>query len=351
MTHSTTISRHLDGIKPLTGSLTRSQSVGSEFMDEMPSLARPKTELVFITAEMAREWLKAPRAFTRNIRPSNVSKMTQDMLNGTFTLSPTMISFGYDREGNDGALHNGQHRLSAIVSASIRNPDFKGIESWVGWHQPYAAVESADCGAARSFGDLLHDRGYAYYAHLAAVVRAMFRWDERQIPAKIGPSTAVAKASPAAHIRRYPTFAEMSAYLDEHEDELLAAVAIAAELYEPAERIIRTSVLGCAYYMFARIDSNRAQKYLRSFDVSYQRPVPQALEVRRRLAAGHKSGVRYDQAEELELLILGWNSFVKGNKTVKHPVWSNNTSGKKYIKPDDYSRPEYPASRGHGEDL
>jgi len=72
-----------------------------------------RTELITVTPELARLWLKS-NIGNRNIKPLNVIKYAKDMRNGTWTTTHQGVAFDHD-----GLLADGQHRLMAIISADV----------------------------------------------------------------------------------------------------------------------------------------------------------------------------------------------------------------------------------------
>ena len=115
-------------------------------------------ELVVITPETAVEWL---RVNTRNrlLSKSRVATIARDISAGAWNVAETAASPIAFYE--DGALANGQHRLSAIVNAGMP------VTSWVIRGIPHSV--QFDNVRARTFGDNLQIDGYANAKTLASV--------------------------------------------------------------------------------------------------------------------------------------------------------------------------------------
>lgn len=73
-----------------------------------------RMEFVMVTPEMAMAWLKSNNALNRNMRHRVIDKYAADMRSGDWHLSPQGIAF-YE----DGSLADGQHRLAAVIRASM----------------------------------------------------------------------------------------------------------------------------------------------------------------------------------------------------------------------------------------
>ncbi len=68
-----------------------------------------KTEIVYVTPPVARDWLKHNKK-NRPIRPSHVETLRDSFARGEYVMTHQGIAFG-----TDGHLIDGQHRLSAIA--------------------------------------------------------------------------------------------------------------------------------------------------------------------------------------------------------------------------------------------
>ena len=75
--------------------------------------AGPRVEKVFVTPDMAAEWLQK-NVKNRRITPSHLSSLVEILQRGEWKLNGDTIRFG-----KDGLLKDGQHRLSACVAAGV----------------------------------------------------------------------------------------------------------------------------------------------------------------------------------------------------------------------------------------
>jgi hypothetical protein len=105
---------------------------------EKPKL---KSEFIFVTPEMAREWLSKNKN-NRSMRRHRVTKIRDDLRNGRFYTTHQGIAFNCN-----GDLKDGQHRLTAIAE--------EGIGAWimVTTGLPSQAVVYLDRGGIRQVHD------------------------------------------------------------------------------------------------------------------------------------------------------------------------------------------------------
>lgn len=103
-----------------------------------------KVDLMIITPDMAREWLKRNIADNRSIKPRLVEQLARDIKAGKFILNGDPIRFT-----ELGELIDGQHRLHACVRADT------AFQSLVVQGVPRRAIGTIDIGAKRTFGDAL----------------------------------------------------------------------------------------------------------------------------------------------------------------------------------------------------
>lgn len=109
-----------------------------------------KIEWLLVTPCLAAKWL-AKNTHNRNLRETTVANYVRDMLNGAWSPNHQGIAIG-----EDGALMDGQHRLSAIARSGVSVPmlvctdvprQIEGVESRV--------MDTVDRGNARSIPDIL----------------------------------------------------------------------------------------------------------------------------------------------------------------------------------------------------
>lgn len=73
-----------------------------------------RTEKVFVTPEMAKQWLSSANWKNRRLMPTVVARYACDMKLGFWALTHQGIAFR-----SDGTLADGQHRLAAVVKSEV----------------------------------------------------------------------------------------------------------------------------------------------------------------------------------------------------------------------------------------
>lgn len=116
------------------------------------------TGLVFVTPEMAREWLRR-NVNNRALRAKRVEDLARSMSQGEWRYTGEAIKFS-----RTGRLLDGQHRLAACVRAGVEIPLLVvvGLED--------EAQDVMDTGLHRTSGDVLGLHGYKNSTTLAAIV-------------------------------------------------------------------------------------------------------------------------------------------------------------------------------------
>lgn len=112
------------------------------------------SEIVYVTPSMASQWLASNRDDQRPISRATVAKFAEDMRNDLWRT--THQSMALDK---DGRLIDGQHRLSALVSA--------GVSLWlkVDRYAGDAPMSAFDIGRKRTSGDALVVSGVVSASH------------------------------------------------------------------------------------------------------------------------------------------------------------------------------------------
>lgn len=107
-----------------------------------------KTEIIAVTPAMAKTWLEKNADFNRKVRQGVVERYARDMLNNNWTMTHQGIAFD-----SKGRLIDGQHRLHAVVAASIP------VKMLVLRDVPTAAFDHVDLGYGRTAADVLRAEG------------------------------------------------------------------------------------------------------------------------------------------------------------------------------------------------
>lgn len=120
----------------------------------------PHHEIVNVSPEMAKEWLKQ-NTCNRPLNTPTAKLYAQDMRAGRWVYNGEDLIFA-----DDGALLNGQHRLTAIIIAETAVT--MGIKRGL----PRASFATMDAGRARTAGDVLSQHNFTHANATAAVARA-----------------------------------------------------------------------------------------------------------------------------------------------------------------------------------
>ncbi len=127
----------------------------------------PRVEKVFVTPEMATEWL-AKNVKNRNIVKGHLSALEQVLLRGEWVLNGDTIRFG-----KDGFLKDGQHRLAACVNTGV------GFWTFVAYGLEDDAFDTIDTNSRpRRVADVLSIHQHGKANALAACVKLL--WTFRQ---------------------------------------------------------------------------------------------------------------------------------------------------------------------------
>lgn len=102
-----------------------------------------------VTPEMAKAWLDEVNTANRTISHHTVTRYATDMLEGVWRDTHQNAIAFY----NDGALADGQHRLSAVVKAGIP------VQMYVAFGLDRSAASAIDQGRARKMSDVMSIMG------------------------------------------------------------------------------------------------------------------------------------------------------------------------------------------------
>jgi hypothetical protein len=111
---------------------------GNEMITKKPEL---KTELMFITPTIAKQWLEKNKN-NRRIKRHKVTKLRKDIRDGNFFTTHQGVAFNCN-----GDMFDGQHRLTAISEENV------GVWMMVTTGLQTSAVSAIDRGAVRSITD------------------------------------------------------------------------------------------------------------------------------------------------------------------------------------------------------
>lgn len=248
-----------------------------------------KSETVFVTPEMAAEWLKTNNR-NRKLNPKHVTNLARAMERGDWALNGESIKIS-----SEGELLDGQHRLEAIVEAAT------GIFTLVVQDIPAEAQSTMDQGRKRNFGDEVAMAGKANSSMLAALARRAWMWDR-------GNHRFTSNDTPSIQemwetLEKYPHL--------ERSAEIAARSSMA---YRPS----RGAVTGTAHHLFIQLDPDQTAQFFASFasglDLSQGHPV---AALRQRLLNDFTTSKKVPFHQNLAFYIRAWNAVREGRELSK----------------------------------
>ena len=242
-------------------------------------------ELVYVTPDLAREWLYRNTG-NRPLRSEAVDKLARDMAAGRFLENGDAI-----RLSADGVLLDGQHRLEALVES--------GAAAWllVVSNLPAAAQDTVDDGAKRTMADRFAFHGEPDAKTLAAVVRRAILWER-------GHKYQTGKFQPSA--------LESFEFLAEH-PELREAASAAA--HHRKAKLLPASTIGLCWWLFAAIDAGHCAEFFdRLADGAMLAKGNPILTLRNRLSDLNAQPGRTPERHVLAMVIKAWNKYRTGQE-------------------------------------
>lgn len=249
-----------------------------------PSVPVLDIRTVLVTPAMAKKWLAGNAEENRSIRTGRVAAYARDMEQGRWQLTGETIKID-----DQGVLIDGQHRLEAVVLSDTP------VYMLVCYNLPHSVMEAIDSGISRTFGDKLKGVSDKHRNQVAAVVRRIVCWDK---------GNRMGRADP-------PTHTELRIAFDNDPAGFTAATLHGLDVYK--QRVCGAGPAGVAFYLFARIDTERALQFFDQLktgaNLAETDPV---LTVRNRLSRSKSTVRREDKLQpedQLALLIRAWNAF------------------------------------------
>lgn len=260
----------------------------------------PVYTLVDITPDIAKKWL-AQNTHNRNLRERVVNGYAADMRDGNWVEDGQSIKFA---KGDivlldtppihGGALLDGQHRLSAIVTADTT------VRMLVVSNLPDSTQETMDTGAKRSLGDVLKLRGEERYVPLAAILLRVYLWDVQ------GQRRSM-KAD-----RARPTHRQLLQYLEDHPG-LRRSAEIGSRVRGSVS--ISASTAGLCHWLFSRIDQSDCAFFFARLTDGAGLDTDDPIYALRRVAENFaKDKGRIGEEHMTALVIKGWNAYREGRQ-------------------------------------
>lgn len=240
----------------------------------------------YVAPSMAEVWLTKNTA-NRRIRRQQVERFARDMESGAWQENGEGICFA-----SDGTLINGQHRLTAIVTAGATLPML------VVRNLPMAAQDTMDDGAKRTTGDTFNFHGIANHHAAAAIVRRVLMWQDGSRT-----NTGAMQPSKAEQLEAWRT------------DPVLRE-AVDAAVQMRGRKQVPSSIVGLTWWLFAQIDREQCSEFWNglytgsNLDASSPIHVVREQIIRRNAQPG-----RVQETEYLAWIIKAWNLY-RAERTV-----------------------------------
>lgn len=231
-----------------------------------------------VNPAVAEAWL-AHNTANRRIRRNQVERFARDMESGAWQENGEGICFAHD-----GTLINGQHRLSAVVTAGVALPMLvvRGL--------PMDAQDTMDDGAKRTMGDTFGFHGVASHHTAAAIVRRVLMWQEG-----IRTNNGSIQPSKAEQLDAWRTDATLR-------DAVEAAVQMRSRGQVPS------SIVGLTWWLFSQIDREQCADFWHGLHTGSDLPANSPIHaVREKIIRRNAQPGRVQETEYLAWIIKAWN--------------------------------------------
>jgi hypothetical protein len=243
-----------------------------------------------VSPDQAKKWLETTK-LNRRLSSENVDHLFMQMKQGAWMQTGDSIKFG-----TDGALLDGQHRLSALVKYGepLKLTVVEGLNPEV--------FQVLDTGKVRSAADVLSANGLKYAHNLAALARAIILYQAGRYSASSGSAKFKAtNKNILDFVKKNDVLYEINAYCQNH-------------VYENF-RFIPLSTLGMIYYALSKKNQTKCdhffEKLATGIDLGATSPIRL---LRERLMKDSLNKTRLTQKDKAALMIYTWNNFVQGKK-------------------------------------
>lgn len=260
-------------------------------------------ETLDVTPDLAKEMLNANEV-NRNVSPDRVDRYKRAMLSDNWRFIGDPI-----RQGTDGRILDGQHRLIAIEESGVTVTlvVVRGI--------PVEDQKFMDSGRARKAADSVHMMGINNSTTVAAAARLLMVVTNE--PAEGEEWDGVVRVGQyAAKVSGFANY-EVADYVEAHKGlEISAEIGVRASRGTAAQPTALTLV----HYLARRLDPYRADAYMTHLangaGLEYGNPVFAVRETINRRNRGDNTA-RSDGAVNLALLILAWNHWRQDKRLAK----------------------------------
>jgi hypothetical protein len=275
-----------------------------------------------VTPQMAEEFLDR-NTHNRPLRAGAVEKIVRDIKAGKWERNGQTVTIDW----ND-AIHNGQHRLFAVVESGIAVPMIllTGLDP--------ATVMTVDTGVARTYADYEKLRGGADGQPLKNVnnyqaALKLIDWYEKRWP---GVRLASGRDGTATHHElheiagRYPHLSDAVNYVQARNG--------------PTRNVTNPTTMAFVYAMGMVNYPAEADHWLQTIWSNEGEPNNPAISYRARLTAARLAGRNIDRATMLCFTIKSWNAFAQGERLLTYR-WADDEP-----MPAIYGTPQYTGKLG-----
>lgn len=257
---------------------------------------KPFSEIVTITPAIARRLLEL-NDDNRNLRPTLVQAIAQDIENNRWQLNGESIVVS-----RDGYLNDGQHRLHAVIQAD------KPIQSVVMFGVGRDSRFTVDMGVARTVGNFLAMKGRQYSNVVPSVARLMLAYNEGTTSAaNVGGKSRFTKQDLLARAMRFGP-------------EVVDAISRIGQS-EFGRSVHGHAFLTAAYLILKEHHQENCELFFDKLLSGAGLPEDSAvLWLRNRLFDAARSSLRglLRAEDRLEIVLRYYNAFVKDKTITKH---------------------------------
>lgn len=251
-----------------------------------------KAEIVKVTPETAREWLKK-NLDNRPITQSHVKLLASQMASGEWKQTGETIQFSQSDR-----LIDGQHRLEAIVQSGTTH------HLLVVWGVPDESQPAIDTGKTRSAGDVLSMNNIANHTITAAMIKNFLRY-KSDITSYGGDK------------RLYHTNQKVLSTYQQDSDRYKESALYSQKLYKTSGGLLPASVIGGFMLLFMERSTGGkfapVQRFFDSLLLGKGRDLESTSYVLyKKLLHAKANRQRISQRELYGMMVKTWNSEIEG---------------------------------------
>lgn len=238
---------------------------------------------MLVTPKKAAEFLKKPNK--NPVKWRAVERYAKEMTTGKWRETGEVILI--DR---DGVLQDGNHRMQAIVNSGM------SFHFYVITGCDPADFHVINTGKKRGAADVLAIAGHGNYNQLSAVARLCM---------SIENGIKITREGVSPH--------EVLSYVEKHPD-VAEYTEEGYRIYSETNQIVQGSLIGAYYYVFSRIDAQKASLFWGRFENLNGGPGCPAAALLRAFAKDATAVKKMSRAQRAGLIVRAWNAFYNGRK-------------------------------------